>query len=376
MKLMHLSDLHIGKKIYAFSMLPDQEYILKQIVQIAKEQKVEGVIIAGDIYDKPVPPAEAVSLYDWFLTALAQLSIPVFAISGNHDSAERTAFAAGLLKSRGIYMSPVFSGDIQPVRLKDAYGELFVYLLPFIKPVHIKKEYEQTDFDSYTAAFSFLMQQWKIDCTKRNILVAHQFITGAKKCDSEELSIGGLDQIDADVFKDFDYVALGHLHSPQNIGDSTMRYCGTPLKYSFSEWRHQKSVTIVELQDKGNLTVDTIPLDPMRDMREIKGPFAKITSLDNICKTDDYIKVILTDENDIIDAAAKLKAIYPNLMCLEYQNSRTAANASFTAVADLRQKSNFELFSAFFEQQNNMPLSQSQTAYIKEKMETVWGEDA
>ncbi len=239
MKFLHISDLHIGKRVNEFSMIEDQRHILGQILQIAKTEQADAVLIAGDIYDKPVPSAEAVQMFDWFLTGLADQGRAVFAVSGNHDSPERIAFGAQLMRGRGVYVSPVYEGETARIGLTDAWGELCVWLLPFVKPATVRHalegKLEGEPPESYQEAVKIAVDRMEIDENKRNIRVAHQFVTGAGRCDSEEAVVGGLDNVDAEVFDRFDYVALGHIHSPQSVGRETVRYCGTPLKYSFSE---------------------------------------------------------------------------------------------------------------------------------------------
>ena len=316
MKLLHLSDLHIGKRVNEFSMLEDQKYILQQIIEIADIEQVDGLILAGDIYDKPVPPTEAVQIFDQFLTKLAQRNRKIFIISGNHDSAERIAFGAKLMNSKGVYVSPVYNGNIEPIALKDEYGEIFIYLLPFIKPAVIHHVFPQEDCESYEDAARIAISHMKVNTEKRNILVAHQLVTGADRCDSEEILIGGLDNINSCVFETFDYVALGHIHSPQSITKETIRYCGTPLKYSFSEAGQKKSVTVLEFFEKENIQIRTIPLYPLRDMCKIKGTYLEVTNL-NFYKDlnrEDYVQITLTDEEDIPDGIKKLRVIYPNCL--------------------------------------------------------------
>lgn len=271
MRLIHLSDQHIGKRVNEVSMLEGQEYVLRQILQIIDTEKADAVLIAGDVYDKSIPPAEAVTLFDDFLCRLAKRDLPVFIISGNHDSPERLAFGNRLLEHSGIHISPVYSGKIEPVMLTDEYGTVNFWLLPFVKPVHVKRFYPDEGIESYTDAIRTAIQHMALDKSARNVLLTHQFVTGAATCESEEVSVGGTDNVDAEVFEDFDYVALGHLHGPQNIGSNRIRYCGTPLKYSFSECGHHKSVTVVELGAKENLELHLCPLTPRHDMRQIRG---------------------------------------------------------------------------------------------------------
>ncbi|MDO4273584.1 MAG: exonuclease SbcCD subunit D [Eubacteriales bacterium] len=373
MKFIHLSDLHIGKRVNEFSMLEDQKYILAQILSVAEEERADAVILAGDIYDKPIPAGEAVQVFDSFLTRLANLEIPVFVISGNHDSAERLAFGAQLMNSRGVYFSPVYEGTVEPVCLKDSYGELYVYLLPFVKPSTVRHAYEEEEITSYEDGVRTVVEHMEVDGTKRNILAAHQFVTGASRCESEEISVGGVDNVGAAVFSPFDYVALGHIHSPQHVGRETVRYCGTPLKYSFSEAGQEKSVTVVEMRAKGDVEIRTIPLKPLRDMRKIRGTYMEVTkrSFYEGTNTEDYIQVTLTDEEDIPDGLQKLRIIYPNLMRLEYDNKRTRESRTIEGADAAEQKSELELFEEFYELQNNQPMNEQQEDFARELIRSI-----
>lgn len=376
MKLMHLSDLHLGKRLNEFSLLEDQAYILHQILQIAIQQHPDAVIIAGDLYDKPVPPAEAVALLDDFLARLAKEQLNVFIISGNHDSPERIAFGSRLVTSSGVYLAPVYNGTVAPITLHDEHGDVDIYLLPFIKPAHMRRFYPDEEIATYTDALRCAIAHMPIRNDRRNVLVTHQFVTGASRCESEEIAVGGSDNMDASVFDAFDYVALGHIHSPQNVGNPRIRYCGTPLKYSFSEVTHHKSVTLVELGGKAELTTTCIPLSPLRDMLELRGEYQQLTQRDYYAKLDQnaYIHVILTDEDDIPDAAAKLRVIYPNLMKLTYDNHRTRTHADFSKSAQVEQRTPLSLFSEFYQQQNGQPLSEEQEAYMAQLISRIWEE--
>lgn len=377
MKFLHISDLHIGKRINEFSMIEDQKYILDKILEIADTEQTDGVLIAGDIYDKPVPSAEAVQVFDQFLTKLAEQEKKVFVVSGNHDSVERISFGAQLMKGRNVYLSPVYNGDISKVALTDEYGEICVYLLPFLKPVTVRHALENEDVEempeTYHDAVKLVVERMKVDGKKRNILVAHQFVTGAGRCDSEEVAVGGLDNVDAEVFDGFDYVALGHIHSPQSVKRETVRYCGTPLKYSFSEAEQEKSVTLVECKEKGTIVITTIPLIPIRDMRKIRGTYLEVTerSFYQDTNTKDYVQVTLTDEEDVPDGLQKLRVIYPNLMRLLYDNSRTREGRMVEVVQDIEQKSELELFEEFYELQNNRAMSGEQIAYLERLIEKI-----
>lgn len=378
MKLIHLSDLHIGKRLKEQSLIEDQAYILEQILRIADEERPDAVLIAGDVYDKSVPPSEAVTLLDDFLCRLAERRLPVLIISGNHDCPERLAFAGRLLQGAGVYVSPVYNGEVQRVELRDEYGAVDFYLLPFIKPVHVRRFYPEEKIESYTDACAVAVKHMNVDASRRNVLLTHQFVTGASTCESEENSVGGSDNVDACVFDDFDYVALGHLHGPQNIASNRMRYCGTPLKYSFSEADHLKSVTVVYLGQKGDLRLSTLPLIPKHDMRRLRGSFEQLSERafyeNEVC--DDYFQVILTDEQDVPDAMNRLRCIYPNIINLEYDNTRTRADGVIEGATDVQRKTPLELFEELYVKQNNCPMSADQRAYVQNLIEEIWEDDA
>ena len=374
MKFIHISDLHLGKRVNEFSMLEEQDAILKQILKIIDAEAPNGVLIAGDIYDKSVPSAEAVQLFDGFLCELAKRHLQVFIISGNHDSPERIAFGSRIMDASGIHLSPVYNGTVEPITMTDEHGVVNIYMLPFIKPGHVRRFYENEEIISYTDAMRVAIGVMNINTSERNVLVTHQFVAGATTCESEEISVGGTDNVDASVFSDFDYVALGHIHGAQNCGSERVRYCGTPLKYSFSEAKHQKSVTVVELGEKDKFSVRTIDLTPVHDMSEIKGTFAGLT--DPVYYTDNpiienYLRITLTDEEDIPDAVGRLRMIYKNLMRLDYDNKRTRTNNVITGAVDTETKSAYELFAEFFEKQNNTEMSNEQSAYMKELIEKI-----
>lgn len=380
MKFMHLSDLHLGKRVNEFSMTEDQEHILKEILALTEREKPDGVILAGDIYDKPVPTAEAVGLLDFFLTRLSGMGILVFLISGNHDSPERLSFGSHLMEKSGVYVAPAYQGLARPIELKDSYGSVFLYLLPFLKPAVVRRQHPQAEADTYDCAVRWVLDQIRLEENgfhpqERNVLAAHQFVAGASLSDSEEFSVGGLDQVGADAFDGFDYVALGHIHGPQKVGRETLRYCGAPLKYSFSEAGQVKSVTVVELLEKGNVKVSQRPLKPLRDMRRIRGSYEEVTArafYQDAC-AEDYLEVILTDEEDILNALGRLRAIYPNIMKLGYDNRRSKASAPLEA-AGVRKRSPMELFERLYEIQNNSPLSGEQREFLEPFMRELWEE--
>ncbi len=376
MKFIHLSDLHIGKRVNEFSMCEDQKYILRQILQIIDDEEPDAVIIAGDVYDKSIPSTEAVELLDSFLYRLSKRRSEVFIISGNHDSPERLSFGSRLIDGSGIHIAPVYSGEIKPFAVKGVN----IYLLPFIKPAHVRRFFEDEKIESYTDAMRVAIEKMGVDKAQCNILVTHQFVTGSDTTDSEDLSVGGTDNVDASVFEPFDYVALGHLHRPQNCGSEKIRYCGTPLKYSFSEANDRKSVTVGELDGEKQLTVRTVDLTPQRDMVKLRGMYNELISksfYDGTSYGEDYVHITLTDEDDIPDAVTKLRLAYKNLMKLEYDNTRTRARGQSEAVAaDVETKTPLELFDDLFAMQNNETMNEQERGYISQLIESVWEGEA
>lgn len=373
MKLIHLSDLHLGKRVNEFSMIEDQQYILLEIARIIREEKPDGVIIAGDVYDKTVPSAEAVALLDDFLVRLAGMKLQVYMISGNHDSPERIAFGGRFFRLGGVHLSPVFDGTVEPCVFRDSAGEVRIWMLPFVKPADVRRRYPEEKITSYTDAVSAVIRRMDIDPAARNVLVAHQFVTGAARSDSEDVSVGGMDNVDASVFDVFDYTALGHIHGPQHIGRKMVRYCGTPLKYSFSEKDHVKSVTVVTLGKKGDTEIRTVPLVPRHDLREIRGTYNELTLQKNYegTATDDYLHVVLTDEEDVPDAMARLRTIYPNIMKIDYDNQRTRSSSGITALEETERRSDIELFDEFYKAQNGQGLSSEQRAFAETLLEQL-----
>ena len=376
MRLLHCSDLHLGKRVHECSMTEEQRHILKQIASIAVAQQVDGIIIAGDLYDKLVPSIEAVGLLDEFLTSLWEQHLPVYLISGNHDSPERLSFGTQLLEQNDVYLAGIFTGKAQHLSLQDAYGALELYLLPFIKPAVVRSFYPEESIETSEDAVRVVLSHSDIDPQKRNMLVAHQFVTNngrePERSDSETLSVGALDQVDVSLFDGFDYVALGHIHGPQKIGRETVRYCGSPLKYSFSEWRHKKSVTIVELKEKGIVLLEQVPLVPIHDLREIRGTLSSLLQPEVVAQGDpqDYLRVILTDEIPPYDPLGQLRQVYPNLLRLDFERNEAAAMESITAAQDVEEKTIMELFSDFYEMANDRSMNEAERAV----MEQIWKE--
>ena len=377
MKIMHLSDLHIGKKVNEYSMLQDQIYILKEILRIIDNEKVETVIIAGDVYDRSLPPNEALELFDEFLYQLSSRNVNVFVISGNHDSPERISYGGRMMTENKIFLSPVYDGNVKPTTLNDDYGEVNFYLLPFIRPADIRRYFPDENIENYTDAVKVAIDNMNVDFSERNILITHQFVTGAELSESEDIIVGGTDNVSGEVFDGFDYVALGHIHREQTVGKDNIRYCGTPLKYSFSEAKHIKSVTILDFKYKENIEYSKIPLTPLRDMREIRGTYDELTLKSNYENTnvDDYLHITLTDEEDIPDAIGKLRSIYPNIMKLDYDNLRTRGSGIVDAIENIESKSPFELFADLFKQQNNQDMSEEQEEIMRNLIDKIWEEN-
>ena len=378
MKFVHLSDLHLGKRFHETSLIEDQAEILKQIIDIIDAENPDGVLIAGDVYDKSAPSAEAVQLFDVFLAELAARKLRTFVISGNHDSPERIAFGGKIMGASGVHLSPVYNGEVQAITLTDSHGDVNVYMLPFIKPAHVRRFHGEEEIDSYTDAVRVAISKMGVDESKRNILITHQFVTGATRSESEE-TVGGTDNVDASVFACFDYVALGHLHGAQNCGTERIRYCGTPLKYSFSEANDKKSVTVIEFGEKGEFGLKTLPLIPVRDLRKIKGTFAQLTDAAfyrTAGNLEDYVQITLTDEDDVPNAMARLQLIYKNALELKYDNARTRAVTEIWGAEAVEDKSVMQLFSEFFTAKNGGEMSAEQSAYMQKMIEKIEEENA
>lgn len=380
MKLVHLADLHLGKRVNGFSMMEDQEYILNRILEIMEEEQPDGLLIAGDVYDKTIPPAEAVRRMDDFLTAVAAKHVPVFLISGNHDSAERVAFGHQLMQGSGIWISPVYDGTIRHHTLEDRWGEVNIYLIPFLRPSVVRSFFPDVEIEDYTDALRTIIEDLQVDTSRRNVVLAHQFVTAAgalpETCDSEQLSVGGLDRVDGSVFSPFDYTALGHLHGPQRVGSETIRYAGSPLKYSFSELHQKKSVTVAELRAKGETEIRQIPLQPRREMIELRGTFEEI--LEEARKKGepqtDYYHMILTDETDVVDALSRLREYYPNIMLLDYDNRRTRSQKEVEQLDRVEERTPGELFAALYEQQNGQEMDSDRKEYLDGLIREIWEE--
>lgn len=399
MKFFHLSDLHIGKRVNGYSMLEDQRWILRQILELAKTHHPDGVLIAGDLYDKSLPSAEAVELVDDFLYGFVQLSIPVWVISGNHDSAERVAYGGRMMEQSGIYVSRVFDGTLQCCPFETEKGERAdIYLLPFLRPATVQRFCPDREITTTQQAVEAVLEPVKLRSDRVNLLVMHQFMAGAAVCESEEQSVGGSDQVDASLVRQFDYVALGHLHGPQSVGRACTRYSGSPLKYSFSEAGQKKSVTVVEIDGEktaenrafetcgeqvaleaqaegmgsgtGAVRISGLPLTPLHDLREIRGPIAELLKpeIAEAGNREDYLHVTLTDEGGVLDAIGRLRSVYPNIMRLDFAGKEQKELREEEIC--LEEKDPMELFAEFFEKQYGAELTAEQSMLAKR----IWKE--
>lgn len=383
MKLLHLADLHLGKILQEQSLIEDQEYMLNQIIKLIKKENVETVLISGDVYDRSVPPSEAVNLLDSFLkTLIKELKIKVFIIAGNHDSKDRLGFGSKIFEDEGLYIESKYTGNLRKVELQDEYGKLNIYMLPFVKPVEVKQFFEDDLENNYNIAINKIIGKEEINKRERNIILVHQFVTAGtiepERTESEVLSLGGIENVDVSNFNDFDYVAIGHVHRPQKIGRDTARYAGTMLKYSFSEINHNKTVSIIEIKEKGDININLVQLNPLRDMREIKGPLEELIKPENYeCgNTNDYIKAVITNEEPVYDAIGQIRRIYPNTLKLEIRNSKTINNVEEQNInlENIKKKTELELFADFYKSQNNVELDERQTEIIKNIISEVKNE--
>lgn len=377
MKLAHISDLHLGKTLYNYSLIEDQEYILEQIVGILVEKKVEVLMIAGDVFDKNVAPEAGLKVFRKFLNRLVESKIKVLIISGNHDSAERLTFGGEFMTEKGIFFSKVYDGKIEPVSFEDEYGPVNFYLLPFIKPQIVNHYIEGNEIDTYEEAVQFAVKNMNINTSERNVILAHQNILSAKRCESEENIIGGLDAVSDAVFKDFDYTALGHIHSQQKIGKNNVFFCGTPLKYSVSEFDQEKKMPIISLAEKGKLDIEMIPLIPKRDLRKITGTLDEIlTSAKNDPNNhEDFIDITLTNEDEVMDAMASLRTVYPNVLKLSYDNKASRAAENVEKFSGVNEKKPLEIFEAFYQSRRGTEMNDEQKNYIQALIEKIWEEN-
>lgn len=384
MKILHLSDLHIGKIVLEQSMLEDQKYMLDQIIDEIKKEKIEVVLISGDVYDRSVPPADAVDVLDNFLKVLIKdLKIKVFMIAGNHDSKERLNFGSKIFANDGLYICANYNGKLDKVELEDEFGKLNIYMLPYIKPVEVKKYFEDMEILSYNDAVKAVLENEEINKDERNIIISHQFVTAGneepEKSDSETIFLGGTENVDVSCYSDFDYVAIGHIHGPQRIGRDTARYAGTMLKYSFSEVNQNKCLTVLDFREKDSLDIKLVPIKPLRDMRVIKGPIEELLKEENYITTnrEDYIRAIITNEEPVYDAIGQIKKVYPNTLRLDIENSKVTAGleANMTNLDNIKKKDEVELFNEFFNFQHNQDLSDIQLEIIKNVVKEVKKEE-
>lgn len=356
MKIMHLGDLHIGKSLVDFDLYEDQKYILEQILNLIKEKSVDVLLIAGDVYDKAIPGEKSVQLLDYFLKRLVETGIKTYMISGNHDSDERLNFGSSLFESNNIYINSKFNGILKKYSLYDEFGELNIYLLPFVKASQVQHFFPEEKIDSYDMAVRTIIKHSDFDACKRNILVAHQFVAGKEDPEiagSEGLSVhnvGMVEKIGYGSLAEFDYVALGHIHSPQSVGLKHIRYCGSPIKYSLSEVNNNKSVPIITFKDKAEVLVEFAPLLPMRDIRHLRGNIKNLLDKKNISMENDFIYATLTDEDIVNDAMGIFREYYPNTVKIDYDNSHTKEIENVDITRITQNKTFDELIKDFYMQ--------------------------
>ena len=349
-KFLHIADLHLGKRLNGVSFLEDQIFLLNQISELAAAEHADAVVIAGDVYQKASPQSDAMAAFDAFVTRLAAAGIRVLVISGNHDSAQRISYFSALIRNAGVYVSEEFTGTVQTVALSDEFGEVRFGLLPFLKPIQARRFYPDEKIETYEDAVRAVLRHSPVDPAARNVLVCHQFVTGAETCDSEETAVGGLDCVDASAFDNYDYVALGHIHGPQRLKRDTLRYAGSLMKYSFSEVNHRKSVTVVEMLEKGDIRLRTVPLTAPHDMRTVEGMLSDVMAMPY---SEDYVWVTIHDELPPPDARVTISTVFPNMLKFSVVNSKTKMDIDVLAREQMESKSVPELFSDFYRLQNN-----------------------
>lgn len=360
MKFLHISDLHIGKRLCEQSLLAEQRHILGELVKIACEKSVHAVLIAGDVYDRSVPPVDAVDIFDDFITELTEKNISVIIIAGNHDSAERLAFGARIMNKRGVYIS---GNEFNYVTLHDEYGELKIWLLPYMRSQAAKDTLESAT----------------VDTNERNIILAHQFVIShgsePESGGSESISVGGIDSVDAEIFRKFDYTALGHIHRPQKVGENNIRYCGSPYRYSFDECSHEKSAIIVELREKSDIILDFVKLTPERDLYRLKCKLCELS--EQSAPKDSYVEITLTDDEPVVDAISKVREIYPNALKLIIENRYSKNSGAIHTLTgnDIKAKTPLELFAGFFEEMNGVSLSEDQLEFVKLAIDSETSEE-
>jgi exonuclease SbcD len=363
MRILHTSDWHLGRIFHGVHLTEDQAYILEQLIELIKDRKPDVILVAGDIFDRSVPPVEAVNLLDETLSKiLMDYKIPTIMISGNHDSPDRVDFGSRLMEESRLHIIGRFNKNIKPVVIEDKFGPVYFYPLPYVEPAIVRESME-VEIHSHDEAMNVLIGNIKntMNMDKRNVLIAHTFAAGGEASESERpLTIGGSSVVDAAYFNDFNYAALGHLHRPQRIGGDNIRYSGSLMKYSFSEATQKKYIPIIEMDEKGNVSVETIELKPRRDLRCIEGYLEDILKgPQNGESREDYLMVTLKDDGAILDAMGKIRSIYPNALHIE-RPQFTSTNNRLNVDSNFRKMDVSELFSSFFKQVTDTEMSDEQ----------------
>ncbi len=377
MRILHLGDLHFGKRVNNLPLIEDQRYMNEEIYKVIDEQGIDAVMIAGDVYDKSVPSEEAVSMLDDFLYELGRRKKPILIIAGNHDSAERLSFGDRWIEVADIYISPVYNGEAKKVTLKDNYGKINFYLMPFVKPNVIKHCFPDEEIETYTDALGVAIRHMNVAPSERNIILSHQFVTGSTGDGSEdELYVGGSSNVDSSVYDMFDYAALGHIHKPQDVDHNTVRYCGSPMKFSFNEEKQEKGLTIVEIKEKGDVSVEIIPTKPLRDFVTLRGTYAELKKGNAEVGPDDFVSIILTDEEHIPNAFSNLATVYKGIQKITYDNKRSNNKETADGTERSLDLKPIEIMEEFYQLRNGKKMSDEQAAYIEQLIDEIWGGEA
>ncbi len=385
MKIFHISDLHIGKQLHYYNLREEQEDVLDKIIQAAQLHKPDVLLIAGDVYDKAAPSAEAYEIFDRFLNRLTDLAkwMPVLIIAGNHDNASRLAYASEFLEKSCIYIAakaPEADEPLKKLTLTDEHGEVDFYLLPFIRPRDVRHIFEEGVVTSYDTAVAAVLEREQIDYTRRNVLVAHQFFVAGssepERCESEQayIAVGGIDSVDIRHVQDFDYVALGHIHGAQRMGADHIRYSGTPLKYSVSEANHHKGITMITMGRKGeSVQIQQLPLKPLHDVKKLQGTLEELLHLDN-APTEDYVSITLTDEDSLHRPKDQLEEHYQRIMEVRLDNSRVRHKLEQTMASE-EHLTPFEAFQEFYQEMNGQPMSDDELNVLTDVIEHITAEE-
>ncbi len=373
MRLLHLADLHLGRSLAEFSLQDLQQEFLNEILKTVSQRNIDAVLIAGDVYDRSLPPVYAVRMLNDFLCALSEMHVPVLIVSGNHDSAERLSFLSGVLNTSGIYIAGEYDMDAPPVILSDEFGKIHFYLLPFFRPGAVRAQAKDEAIATYNDAVKYAVEKMGVQTNERNVLISHHFVTSAGhapvQSDSEIMFIGGLEMVDSACFDAFDYVALGHLHQVQKVGRDAVRYAGSPIKYSLSEVEGKKSFVIIEMGEKGDVNIELVPICLSQDMRLVRGTLEEIMKRPADGADNDFLAVVLTDVEPVYDAMQTLRTRYPYVISVRRERDMIAANVDSISVGQVRELDPFTLFERFYESRTTLELTENEKADIRQALD-------